>query len=43
MDNVLLSAHNTNSSPAAWDRVHLNTLKNLFEGLKEGRRLKEVA
>src|SRR3954469_17230667 len=39
MDNVLLSAHNTNSSPAAWDRVHLNTLKNLFEGLKEVRRL----
>ena len=43
MDNVLLSAHNTNSSPAAWERVHQNTLKNLFEGLKTGRRLKEVA
>ena len=43
MDNVLLSAHNTNSSPAAWERVHQNTLKNLFEGLKAGRRLKEVA
>ena len=43
MENVLLSAHNTNSSPAAWERVHQNTLKNLFEGLKTGRRLKEVA
>jgi D-3-phosphoglycerate dehydrogenase len=43
MDNVLLSAHNTNSSPAAWERVHQNTLKNLFAGLKEVRRLKEVA
>jgi D-3-phosphoglycerate dehydrogenase len=43
MDNVLLSAHNTNSSPAAWERVHLNTLKNLFDGLASGRQLKEVA
>jgi D-3-phosphoglycerate dehydrogenase len=43
MENVLLSAHNTNSSPAAWERVHQNTLKNLFEGLRMGRQLKEVA
>ena len=43
MENVLLSAHNTNSSPAAWERVHQNTLKNLFEGLRQERRLKEVA
>lgn len=43
MDNVLLSAHNTNSSPAAWERVHQNTLKNLFAGLNEVSRLKEVA
>jgi D-3-phosphoglycerate dehydrogenase / 2-oxoglutarate reductase len=35
MENVLLSAHNSNSSPAAWERVHQNTLKNLFNGLKE--------
>lgn len=33
MDNVLLAPHNSNSSPAAWERVHLNTIKNLFEGL----------
>ncbi|MGC1378452.1 MAG: NAD(P)-dependent oxidoreductase [Anaerolineales bacterium] len=33
MDNVLLAPHNTNSSPAAWERVHWNTIKNLLEGL----------
>jgi D-3-phosphoglycerate dehydrogenase len=33
MDNVLLAPHNANSSPAAWKRVHANTLRNLFEGL----------
>ncbi len=33
MDNVLLAAHNANSSPAAWERVHANTIKNLLEGL----------
>ncbi len=33
MDNVLLAPHNANSSPSAWERVHLNTLRNLFEGL----------
>ncbi len=33
MDNVLLAPHNANSSPAAWERVHLNTIKNLVEGL----------
>ncbi len=33
MDNVLLAPHNANSSPAAWERVHFNTLKNLIEGL----------
>lgn len=38
MDNVLLSAHNTNSSPAAWERVHQNTIKNLLTGLKEVQR-----
>jgi D-3-phosphoglycerate dehydrogenase len=32
MDNVLLAPHNSNSSPAAWERVHLNTIKNLIEG-----------
>ena len=33
MDNVLLSPHNSNSSPLAWERVHQNTIKNLLEGL----------
>ena len=33
MDNVLLAPHNSNSSPAAWERVHGNTIKNLLEGL----------
>lgn len=33
MDNVMLAPHNSNSSPAAWDRVHWNTIRNLLEGL----------
>jgi D-3-phosphoglycerate dehydrogenase / 2-oxoglutarate reductase len=33
MDNVMLAPHNANSSPAAWERVHINTLRNLLEGL----------
>jgi D-3-phosphoglycerate dehydrogenase len=33
MDNVMLAPHNANSSPAAWERVHWNTLRNLLEGL----------
>ncbi len=33
MDNVMLAPHNANSSPAAWERVHWNTIKNLIEGL----------
>jgi D-3-phosphoglycerate dehydrogenase len=33
MDNVLLAPHNSNSSLAAWERVHWNTIKNLLEGL----------
>jgi D-3-phosphoglycerate dehydrogenase len=33
MDNVILAPHNANSSPAAWERVHWNTIKNLLEGL----------
>lgn len=33
MDNVLLGSHNANSSPSSWERVHKNTLKNLFVGL----------
>jgi D-3-phosphoglycerate dehydrogenase len=33
MQNVLLAPHNANSSPAAWERVHWNTIRNLLEGL----------
>lgn len=34
MDNVILSPHNTNSSPYFWERVHWNTLRNLLVGLE---------
>jgi len=33
MDNVMLAAHNSNSSPQAWERVHWNTIRNLLDGL----------
>jgi D-3-phosphoglycerate dehydrogenase / 2-oxoglutarate reductase len=33
MNNVMIAAHNANSSPAAWERVHFNTVRNLLEGL----------
>jgi D-3-phosphoglycerate dehydrogenase len=33
MDNVMLASHNSNSSPAAWERVHANTIHNLLLGL----------
>ncbi len=33
MDQVMLASHNANSSPTAWERVHLNTIHNLLEGL----------
>jgi D-3-phosphoglycerate dehydrogenase len=33
MDNVLVAPHNANSSPTAWERVHLNTIRNVFIGL----------
>lgn len=33
IDNVMLAPHNANSSPAAWERVHWNTIKNLLDGL----------
>jgi D-3-phosphoglycerate dehydrogenase len=36
MDNVMLAPHNANSSPAAWERVHCNTIKNLLDGLGLG-------
>ena len=33
LDNVMLAPHNANASPAAWERVHLNTIRNLLDGL----------
>lgn len=33
MDNVMLAPHNANSSPAAWEHVHWNTVRNLLLGL----------
>jgi D-3-phosphoglycerate dehydrogenase len=33
MDNVMLAPHNSNSSPAAWENVHWNTIRNLLMGL----------
>jgi D-3-phosphoglycerate dehydrogenase len=33
MEHVLLSPHNANSSPSAWEHVHRNSLRNLFVGL----------
>jgi D-3-phosphoglycerate dehydrogenase / 2-oxoglutarate reductase len=33
MNNVLLAPHNANSSPEAWELVHINTISNLFSVL----------
>lgn len=33
MSNVLLAAHNANSSPRAWQAVHRSTIRNLLDGL----------
>jgi len=33
MDNVLMAPHNANSSPAAWEKVHKNTINNLIHQL----------
>ncbi len=34
MSNVMLAPHNSNSSPAAWLKVHENTIKNLLTVLE---------
>ncbi|MEK6221280.1 MAG: D-glycerate dehydrogenase, partial [Chloroflexota bacterium] len=33
MENVMLAPHNANSSPAAWEKVHWNSIRNLCVGL----------
>lgn len=33
IETVMLAPHNANSSPAAWERVHWNTIRNLLDGL----------
>ncbi len=33
MDHVMLAPHNANASLEAWERVHWNTIRNLFDGL----------
>lgn len=35
MENVILSPHNANSSPKAWNRIHESTFNNLLEELKK--------
>lgn len=35
MDQVILSPHNTNGSPKAWERVHENSINALLEELKK--------
>lgn len=37
MPNVLLAPHNSNSSPAAWQRVHENSVRNVLEVLGEAK------
>ncbi len=43
MDNVLIAPHNSNSSPAAWERVHQNSIRNLLHGLSEVIRIRRAA
>ncbi len=42
LPNVLLSPHNANASPWAWERVHWNTLGCLWEGLGLSREALEA-
>ena len=36
MKNVILSAHNANSSPCAWERVHERAIENMMQVLESG-------
>jgi len=37
MPNVLMAAHNANSSPAAWERVHERALSNMLDVLESSQ------
>jgi D-3-phosphoglycerate dehydrogenase len=37
LQNVLLAPHNANSSPEAWERIHINTIENLFDVLEKDK------
>lgn len=37
LPQVMIAAHNSNSSPAAWEHVHRNTIENLFRVLEGSR------
>jgi D-3-phosphoglycerate dehydrogenase len=36
--NCLMAPHNANSSPAVWERVHENTIRNLLKGLHAAKK-----
>lgn len=36
ISNCFCAPHNSNSSPAAWNKVHENSVQNLLSGLKNG-------
>lgn len=38
MPNVIMSPHNSNSSPSAWKRVHENSINMLIKELKENKK-----
>lgn len=42
-ENVMFAPHNANSSPAAWERVHHNTIDNLLDELVLRRRVAGAA
>jgi D-3-phosphoglycerate dehydrogenase / 2-oxoglutarate reductase len=38
LSNCLMAPHNANSSPAAWERVHENTIRHLLKGLHAAKK-----
>ncbi|HWR91924.1 MAG TPA: phosphoglycerate dehydrogenase [Desulfobacterales bacterium] len=38
LSNCLMAPHNANSSPAAWERVHESTIRNLLKGLHAAKK-----